>query len=277
MAAKIALGYTLAELRNDITGASACAEPALDYVVVKLPRWPFDKFRNVDHHISMTMKSTGEVMAIGRSFEQAFLKALRSLDVGSAWLTESKAWTHERIADCLAHPTHERPAAIYNALAQGWTVAEISAVSRIHPWFIERFVNIRAHESAVREAPGPPATALSAEAAPCWPRPSAWASPTSTLQASSAIESHRRRKPQSASGAPALGITPTYKMVDTCAGEFAASTPYFYSTYEMEDEADDLAGPESDRAGQRPDPNRPGDRVRLLVGARGRSPEGAWA
>jgi carbamoyl-phosphate synthase large subunit len=112
VAAKIALGYTLTELRNDITGASACAEPALDYVVVKMPRWPFDKFRDVDHHIGMTMKSTGEVMAIGRSFEQAFSKALRSLDTRATWLEVSPAWTPERITSCLADPTHERPAAI---------------------------------------------------------------------------------------------------------------------------------------------------------------------
>lgn len=244
VAAKIALGYTLAELRNDITGASACAEPALDYIVVKLPRWPFDKFRNVDHHIGMTMKSTGEVMAIGRSFEQAFLKALRSLDVGSAWLTESGAWTRERIADCLARPTHERPAAIYNALAQGWTVDEITALSHIHPWFIERFVNIRAQESAVRSAEWPSDDGLlSTEAAAALTAAkrvgfsdqhlASLISPRSTADLAATIRKWRR----------ALGITPTYKMVDTCAGEFAASTPYFYSTYEMEDEADTLAGP----------------------------------
>src|SRR5438067_2296686 len=104
VATKIALGYTLAELRNDITGASACHEPALDYVVVKLPRWPFDKFRQVEHRIGMTMKSTGEVMAIGRSFEQAFLKALRSLDLRSAWLEVSDAWATERITECLVNP-----------------------------------------------------------------------------------------------------------------------------------------------------------------------------
>jgi carbamoyl-phosphate synthase large subunit len=243
VAAKIALGYTLAELRNDITGASACAEPALDYVVVKLPRWPFDKFRNVDHHISMTMKSTGEVMAIGRSFEQAFLKALRGLDVGSSWLTQSKAWTRERIADCLAHPTHERPAAIYNALAQGWTVAEVSGLSRIHPWFIERFVNIRAQESAVRQAQWPSGDEIpSAEVAGVLKEAkrlgfsdehlASLIGPRSAPITQAAIRKWRT----------ALGIRPTYKMVDTCAGEFAASTPYFYSTYEMEDEATNLAG-----------------------------------
>src|SRR5437868_1760998 len=150
VAAKIALGYTLAELRNDITGASACHEPALDYIVVKLPRWPFDKFRGVDMHIGMTMKSTGEVMAIGRSFEQAFLKALRSLDVRSAWLEVSPAWTHERIASCLARPTHERPAAIYNALANGWSTQEIAADTHIHPWFIERLDAIYQMEQECR-------------------------------------------------------------------------------------------------------------------------------
>src|SRR5579859_7936107 len=114
VAAKIALGYTLPELRNDITGASACAEPALDYVVVKLPRWPFDKFRFrvVDKRLGMTMKSTGEVMAIGRSFEQAFLKAVRSLDTRSSWLEINPLWTPKRITECLAYPTHERPVAI---------------------------------------------------------------------------------------------------------------------------------------------------------------------
>ncbi len=144
VAAKIALGYTLAELRNDLTEASAAAEPALDYIVVKLPRWPFDKFRTVDAELGMTMKSTGEVMAIGRTFEQAFLKALRSLDVGSAWLVENPTWTGERLAFALSHPTHERPAAVYNALAQGWSIADLAATTRIHPWFIERFAAILA-------------------------------------------------------------------------------------------------------------------------------------
>ncbi|MEO6457287.1 MAG: carbamoyl-phosphate synthase large subunit, partial [Chloroflexia bacterium] len=151
VAAKIALGYTLPELRNDITGASACAEPALDYVVVKMPRWPFDKFRGVDKRIGMTMKSTGEVMAIGRSFEQALLKALRSLDTRSSWLEVSDAWTQEAIAECLANPTHERPAAIYNALTQGWCMEKISRLSGIHPWFIARFKSIYEMEQRCRE------------------------------------------------------------------------------------------------------------------------------
>jgi carbamoyl-phosphate synthase large subunit len=234
VAAKIALGYTLAELRNDITGASACAEPALDYVVAKLPRWPFDKFRDIDHHIGMTMKSTGEVMAIGRSFEQAFLKALRSLDTRSSWLEVSPEWTHERIVDCFRRPTPERPAAIYNALAQGWSVRDISQESNIHPWFIERFAAIHAMEQECREGLS---DALLAEAKRLGIVDEVLVGlahdGVSSVQGQLQLRQRRR----------ALGIIPTYKMVDTCAGEFAATTPYFYSTYEREDEADALSGP----------------------------------
>lgn len=260
VAAKIALGYTLAELRNDITGASACAEPALDYVVVKLPRWPFDKFRSVDHHIGMTMKSTGEVMAIGRSFEQAFLKALRSLDSGSGRLKVGSKWTQERIADNLANPTHERPAAIYNALARGWSVARISEASRIHPWFIERIANIYGMEQRISEqgtgiggqelarakrmgfgdehllnlsVEGQPKSPSSPKDEPSLNGKSPHEPVDPRIEKNLALRKLRRR----------LGITPTYKMVDTCAGEFAASTPYFYSTYEYEDEAGPLPGP----------------------------------
>src|SRR6478672_6335314 len=129
VAAAIALGYTLPELRNAITGASAAFEPALDYVVVKVPRWPFDKFPEVDPRLGVSMKSTGEVMAIGRTFEAALLKALRSLDTRTAWLEVGPAWTPERIRHALTHPTPERLAAVYNALAQGWTVEDIVALT----------------------------------------------------------------------------------------------------------------------------------------------------
>ena len=238
VAAKIALGYTLAELRNEITGASACAEPALDYVVVKLPRWPFDKFRNVDRRLGMTMKSTGEVMAIGRTFEQAFLKALRSLDVGSSWLKVSPTWTEETIGECLAHATPARPSAIYNAIAQGWGVDRIAALSRIHPWFITRLAAIYEMEQRYRESKTDDVLLaakrmgfsddhlLELEGG-------GYPSEQERLQLS--LQLRRRRRD--------LGLRPTYKMVDTCAGEFEASTPYFYSTYEQEDEAGPLPGP----------------------------------
>src|SRR5688500_11848256 len=235
VAAKIALGYTLPESGNDITGASACAEPALDYVVVKMPRWPFDKFRGVDKRIGMTMKSTGEVMAIGRSFEQALLKALRSLDTRSSWLEVSDSWTPESIAECLTNPTHERPAAIYNALAQGWCVEQISRLSGIHPWFISRFKAIGEMERRCRL--GLTDDTLR-EAKQMGFSDEQLISLDSSIPGETPVQKRlalrgRRRE---------LGITPTYKMVDTCAGEFAATTPYFYSTYETEDEAEPMAG-----------------------------------
>jgi carbamoyl-phosphate synthase large subunit len=228
VAAKIALGYTLTELRNDITGASACAEPALDYVVVKLPRWPFDKFRDVDPRIGMTMKSTGEVMAIGRSFEEAFLKALRSLDVGGGWLRVDGRWTRESLCEALERATHERPSAIYNALAQGWSVQEIADLTRIHPWFIERIARI---------------TDLSSRLSDCIQSDVLLSLVHEAKRAGFSDEHiHSLVDPRFMISDPKLRVRPTYKMVDTCAGEFAASTPYFYSTYETENEAEPLDG-----------------------------------
>ncbi|MEO6458118.1 MAG: carbamoyl-phosphate synthase large subunit, partial [Chloroflexia bacterium] len=210
-------------------------EPALDYVVVKMPRWPFDKFRGVDKRIGMTMKSTGEVMAIGRSFEQALFKALRSLDTRSSWLEVSDAWTPEAIAECLANPTHERPAAIYNALMQGWCVEKISRLSGIHPWFIMRFKAIGEMERRCREGL---TDDVLREAKQMGFSDEQLISLDNSIPGETSVQKNlvlRRRRRE-------LGIMPTYKMVDTCAGEFAATTPYFYSTYETEDEAEPMAG-----------------------------------
>ncbi|MBF6612142.1 MAG: carbamoyl-phosphate synthase large subunit [Chloroflexi bacterium] len=240
VAAKIALGYTLPELRNDITGASVCAEPALDYVVVKLPRWPFDKFRSVDRHIGMTMKSTGEVMAIGRSFEQAFLKGLRGLDVRSSHLEVTESWIEEKIACALAHPTPQRPAAIYNAIAQGWTTERITRLSHIHPWFIERIRSIYEMEALC-------SADLSGVHIKAAKRIGFSDEHLLQLERGATGTEARGERPierqlQFRQKRLAAGVRPTYKMVDTCAGEFTASTPYFYSTYEEEDEAKPLEG-----------------------------------
>jgi carbamoyl-phosphate synthase large subunit len=229
VAAKIALGYTLAELRNDITSASSSAEPALDYVVVKLPRWPFDKFRHVDQHLGMTMKSTGEVMAIGRTFEAALLKALRSLDTRTAWLEVSPAWTPERIRHALTHPTPERLAAVYNALAQGWTAEDIVNLTKIHPWFIARLAAIYEMEAQVAAGLTPELLAAA--------KRMGFADEHLAHLAGDGRDIRAERL--------ALGIRPVYKMVDSCAGEFAASTPYFYSTYAQDDEATPLPGPKA--------------------------------
>ncbi len=233
VAAKIALGYTLAELRNAITGASAAFEPALDYVVVKVPRWPFDKFPNVDPHLGVGMKSTGEVMAIGRTFEAALHKALRSLDDGVPWLQPDPSLDDAALRDALTRPTHRRLQALYTALTRGWSSAQIAALTGIHPWFLARLAKI-------------------AQAAPCidWTDPHALAEAKqlgfgdAQLEALTGVTSTLPGATVRAAR-QAAGIRPVYKMVDTCAGEFEASTPYFYSTYGGEDEAPPLPGPKA--------------------------------
>jgi carbamoyl-phosphate synthase large subunit len=186
VAARIALGSTLPEIRNDITGTSAFFEPALDYVVVKIPRWPFDKFASVEPRISTAMRSTGEVMAIGRTVEEALAKALRSIDT-RATLPPSEE-EYERL---LREPNSGRLAVILAALRAGWDPARIAELSRIHPWFIDRIATVACGE-----------------------------------------EPQGRR---------------VYKMVDTCAAEFEARTPYFYSTTTPNgvNEAEPLAGPKA--------------------------------
>ena len=146
IAAKIAIGMTLDEIRNDVTKETpAVFEPTLDYVVVKIPRWPFDKFRTVDRHLGTTMKSTGEVMAIGRTFEEALQKAIRSLDIGRYGLIgdgKHKDYTNEEINDILKNPTDERIFVIAEALDRGWTVSEICEMTDIHEFFIKKIKRI---------------------------------------------------------------------------------------------------------------------------------------
>ena len=146
IAAKIAIGMTLDEIRNDVTKETpASFEPTLDYVVVKIPRWPFDKFRIVDKRLGTSMKSTGEVMAIGRSFEEALQKAVRSLDIGRFGLIgdgKDKEYTDEEIEDILKNPTDERIFAIASALDRGWSVEKIAELTNIDEFFIRKIKNI---------------------------------------------------------------------------------------------------------------------------------------
>ena len=220
VAAKIALGYTLDELRNSITGASAALEPALDYVVVKIPRWPFDKFPTVDPHLGVGMKSTGEVMAIGRSFEAALQKAIRSLDGRANLLEPDTEIGDATLEDALRRPTHQRLRALYTALSRGWSVECICQLTAIHPWFVERIATIEAASRELQRGTLPTLTAKR-------------------------LGFGDERIAGGQEARLAAGIHPAYKMVDTCAGEFAASTPYFYSTYDGEDEAAPLAGPKA--------------------------------
>ena len=218
-AAKIAIGRHLDEIRNDVTKETpASFEPAIDYVVVKIPRWPFDKFRDADRTLTTSMKSTGEVMAIGRTFEEALQKALRSLDIDKVFGVGYDDWSKDELKFLLKTPTDDRIFAIYEALKRGFSVAEIAELSCIDPFFIKKIENIARFETRlqkdlegnVREAKR--LGFLDERIAEL------------TGKTREAIGDLRRKK----------GIIPTYKMVDTCAAEFEAKTPYFYSSYEEE-------------------------------------------
>ena len=217
VATKIAVGYTLDEIPNDITGTTFAAfEPSIDYVVVKIPRWPFDKFRTVDRHLGTQMKSTGEVMSIGRTFEEALLKGLRSLEIGVRGL-DPVDLTDEQIEEELGDATDIRIFAIGQALRKGWTVERIAKLTDWDRYFIIKIRNIVRMEERLRKNPGD--TELIREA-----KEMGFADPViAELTKTDELKFREDRK--------ADGIKAVYKMVDTCAAEFAAVTPYFYSTY----------------------------------------------
>ena len=222
IAARLAIGYTLDEIRNDITGETpASFEPALDYVVVKVPRFAFEKFPGADPELTTHMKSVGEAMAIGRSFPEALQKALRSLEHRGA----SFSWAGppgdraELLARC-AVPHDGRMATMHQAIRAGASVAELAAVTGIDPWFIDQVAGIE--EEAKRISAGRPLTASSMTAAK-----SAGFSDAQIGQLTGTTEGQARQLRRD------LQVSPVYQMVDTCAAEFAARTPYLYSTYDQ--------------------------------------------
>ncbi|MCX6775564.1 MAG: carbamoyl-phosphate synthase large subunit [Candidatus Micrarchaeota archaeon] len=228
VAAKIALGYTLDEIPNAITKKTpASFEPALDYVVVKIPRWPFDKMPEADRRIGTQMKSTGEVMAIGRNFEEALQKAVRSWEIKKSSLSDSSFKSLEEILEHIKNATDMRLFAIYAAIKQGVKPEKIAELSGINVWFIDKMKNIFEIEKEIGKAGKRiyKNAGLLTKAKKFGFSDSQIAS----LVGSQEIEVRRGRK--------AAGIKPVYKIVDTCAAEFEASTPYYYSTYEDEDEA----------------------------------------
>lgn len=231
MAAKIATGRRLDELRNPVTERTTAAfEPALDYVVVKIPRWPFDKFSRADRTIGTQMKATGEVMAIDRSFEGALHKAIRSLESGAKdLLWEDPAWNDESILELVKRPNDLRLWAIAAALRRGVCVDQVHELSRVDRWFLYRIAGMVELERRLADHE------LNAEL--IWEAKRAGFSDSTLgrLVGSDAGVLREMRED--------YGMFPVYKMVDTCAGEFAAATPYFYSTYEEEDEANDLDRP----------------------------------
>jgi carbamoyl-phosphate synthase large subunit len=230
MAAKIAIGRRLDELRNPVTQKTTAAfEPALDYVVVKIPRWPFDKFSRADRTIGTQMKATGEVMAIDRSFEGALQKAVRSLEAGATdLLWEDPNWTEESILELVCRPNDLRLWAIMAALRRGVGINRLHESSRIDRWFLGKLDDLVALERRIETED------LTLEL--LWEAKRAGYSDRTVARLANQPERVVRAMREDA------GMLPVYKMVDTCAGEFAAATPYFYSTYEAEDEATPIEG-----------------------------------
>ncbi|MFP6640173.1 MAG: carbamoyl-phosphate synthase large subunit, partial [Myxococcota bacterium] len=230
IAAKLAVGYTLDEVSNDITRETpASFEPMLDYVVTKMPRFTFEKFPNADSVLTTQMKSVGEVMAIGRTFKESLQKAIRSLEIGHAGF-ESPAVSageegHAELFDSIDVPRPGRPWAIAEALRRGVSVDELYRRSSIDPWFLRRIQEIVQSEQALSQA-------NEAER-------EAWLRPAKAMGFSDVRLAELWQTDEEAVRALRLklGIRPVYKRVDTCAAEFEAHTPYLYSTYEDECES----------------------------------------
>ena len=221
IAARLAIGYTLDEIRNDITGVTpASFEPALDYVVVKVPRFAFEKFPGADPVLTTHMKSVGEAMAIGRSFGEALQKALRSLENPSAPLSwAAPPGDRAELTAACAVPHDGRIGTLHQALRAGATAPELAEASGIDPWFVEQIALIEEH--AMRLAAASPLTADDLREAKA-----AGFSDSQIGQLTSRSEAAVRDLRH------ALGVRPAYHTVDTCAAEFAATTPYLYSSYD---------------------------------------------
>lgn len=221
VAAKIALGYRMDEILNEVTGkTSACFEPTLDYVVVKFPKWPFDKFVYASKKLGTQMKATGEVMAIGRNFEQALMKALRGAEISHDCLADEhmRAMTDDDLLQKILEGDDERIFAVYEALYRGITVEEIHKRTMIDEWFLSKLVHLSALEKRLMTEHLTEELIRELKQNGFLDR---------TISKISGVENFERR-PFS------------YKMVDTCGAEFDAQTPYFYSTYDEEDEASEF-------------------------------------
>ena len=233
VAAKIAVGRRLEEIPNAVTGrTSAAFEPALDYCVVKIPRFPFDKFPSGERALGTQMKATGEVMAIERSFGAALQKAVRSLEIGGRTLQwEDRLWDSDPAAlrQAIAIASDTRLWAVLAALRRDWTIEAINQISGIDPWFIHELQRLVAIERRLLAEPLSAALLREAKRRGFSDRQIA---DLTGLGLPERVRQQRRD----------LGVIPVYKTVDTCAAEFDASTPYFYSTYEVENEALPLQG-----------------------------------
>ena len=235
VAAKLAVGYTLDELKNDITGGKTPAsfEPSIDYVVTKIPRFAFEKFPAADNRLTTQMKSVGEVMAIGRTFQESFQKALRGLEVGVDGMNE-KTQDREILEKELGEPGPDRIWYVGDAFAAGWTLDEVHNITKIDKWFlvqIEEIVKIELELDQVYEEKGDAAlAALDATTLRTLKQKGFSDRRLAKLLHSNEKAVREARK--------ALGVRPVFKRVDTCAAEFATDTAYMYSTYDEECEAE---------------------------------------
>ncbi len=226
VAAKIAVGLTLDEIRNPVTGTTYAAfEPALDYCVIKIPRFPFDKFTTADRTLGTQMKATGEVMAIDRTFPGALLKAVRSLETGRDGLFHPavQALDDQALRERLRTPNDERLWAVAEALRRGVTVPEIHALSAIDPFFLDGIAAIVAMERELADGP------LTAERMRRAKQLGFSDAAIGRIVGMDPLAVRRLRLE--------MGVQPVFKMVDSCAGEFPAATPYYYSCYDEENEA----------------------------------------
>ncbi len=227
IAAKLAVGFTLDELRNEITGGATPAsfEPSIDYVVTKIPRFAFEKFPAADHHLTTQMKSVGEVMAIGRTFQESFQKALRGLEVGVDGMNE-KTTDRETIEEELGAPGPDRIWYVGDAFAHGFSLEEVHQLTSIDPWFLVQIKEIVDIELALEEK-----TLDGLDRDTLFRLKQKGFADRRLAKLLKTTDTAVREKRR------ALGIRPVYKRVDTCAGEFATNTAYMYSTYEEECEA----------------------------------------
>ncbi len=227
IAAKLAIGYTLDELDNDITKATpASFEPTIDYVVTKIPRFAFEKFPGAEPLLTTSMKSVGEAMAIGRTFAESIQKALRSMETGLTGFDEIALPSDETaIRAALARPTPDRLRVAAQAMRLGFPVEEIAAITKYDPWFLGEIAAIVATEAEIA------ANGLPADKAELFRLKSMGFSDARLAKLTG------RKEPEVRALRAKLGVRPVFKRIDTCAAEFAALTPYMYSTYEMECEA----------------------------------------
>jgi carbamoyl-phosphate synthase large subunit len=225
IAAKLAVGYTLDEIPNDITKKTpASFEPTIDYVVAKIPKWDFEKFKEAEDVLGTQMKSVGEVMAIGRTFKEALFKGLRSLEAVKPLRLEDVS--DDEIQRKLARPNSQRFSYITYALQHNWPIAEIYRLSRVDPWFLEQLQDVMEIQKGIE---GLKLNDISAEVLRSFKEVALSDRRLAYLTEKTEDEVREYRK--------SLGVVPVYKRVDTCGAEFESFTPYLYSTYESESEA----------------------------------------